>query len=190
MQFFLTLDQFADRARERLSPLPPAMPAGPVPSAVLVPVVRRATGPSVLLTRRRADLPHHPGQICFPGGRMRDGEDPLRAALREAEEETGIARRDVTPLGFLDPWETGTGFAIAPLVGIVAADCRLRPCAREVEEIFELPLETVLNPDNHVREVVESRSGRKRHWVIRHPERFIWGATAGILRMLWERLHD
>ena len=190
MQFFLTLDQFADRARERLSPLPPPLPDGPVPSAVLVPVVRRATGPSVLLTQRRADLPHHPGQICFPGGRIRNGEDPLRAALRETEEETGITRRDVTPLGFLDPWETGTGFVIAPLVGVVAADCRLRPCAREVEEIFEVPLETALNPDNHVQELVESRGDKRLHWVIRHHERFIWGATAGILRMLWERLHD
>ncbi len=190
MQFFPTLDHFADRARERLSPLPPALPPGPVPSAVLVPVVRRAAGPSVLLTQRRADLPHHPGQICFPGGRIQEGEDPLRAALREAEEETGITRRDVTPLGFLDAWRTGTGFVIAPLVGIVAADCRLRPCDREVEEIFEVPLEIVMNPDFHVREMIESRGGKRLHWVIRHDGRFIWGATAGILHMLQERLHD
>ncbi len=190
MQFFLTLDQFADRARERLSPLPPALPAGPEPSAVLVPVIRRATGPSVLLTQRRADLPHHPGQICFPGGRIHEGEDPLRAALRETEEETGISPRNVTPLGFLDSWETGTGFVIAPLVGLVAADSRMKPCTREVEEIFEVPLDVALNPAFHAREMVESRNVKRLHWVIRHDDRFIWGATAGILRMLWERLHD
>ena len=159
------------------------------PAAVLVPLVAHAAGMNVLLTQRAAAMRDHSGQIAFPGGKI-DAADgsPLEAALREAEEEIGLARRHIEPLGYLDPYQTGTGFRIQPVVALVIPPFALAINAGEVEAAFEVPLAFLMNPANHLR---HSRlwQGRERFFHAMHyRERYIWGATAGILHNLYERL--
>ncbi len=181
---------FVARARARLARHAPPLPPGPRPAAVLIPLARGEDGAlRILFTRRRHDLPHHAGQISFPGGCIAAGEAPRAAALRETMEETGIEPAFVEELGFLDAHETGTGFAIAPLVALLRPGYHLAPCRREVAEIFDLPLAALMDPRNHAREVIASRGQAREHWVMRHEGRFIWGATAAMLRTLWEKLH-
>lgn len=155
----------------------------PRPAAVLVPLVQRPGSMTVLLTQRTAHLAHHPGQISFPGGRLEDGDngDAIAAALRETEEEIGLARRHVTILGRLDDYVTGTGFLITPMVGVVDPPFDLTPDPFEVAEVFEVPLDFLLDPQNHKlnRVVVEGR--RRPFWSMTWDERVIWGATAGML---------
>ena len=160
------------------------------PAAVLVPLVNREEGLTVLLTQRSANLPDHPGQISFPGGRLEDADngDPALAALRETEEEIGLSRDRVTLVGRLDSYLTGTGFAITPLVGVVAPPFDLTPDPFEVAEAFEVPLHFLLDPENHKlhRVVVEGR--HRPFWSMTWEQRVIWGATAGILVNLSEVL--
>ena len=158
-------------------------------ASVLCPVVERPGGLSVILTRRSDHLKAHPGQIAFPGGKV-DPTDPspLAAALREAEEEIGLVRRHVDVAGALEPYATGTGFLVTPFVGFVDPRFRPVPEAGEVAEVFELPMDHMMDPANHRRESV-TRSGRTRSfWVIPCGPRRVWGATAGMLRVLAERL--
>ena len=161
-----------------------------VPAAVLVPVIERGRDLSVLLTRRAAHLANHPGQISFPGGRleMEDGGDPVACALRETEEEIGLDRRWVTVMGRLDDYVTGTGFAITPVVGLTPAPERLTPDPSEVAEIFEVPLDFLVDPDNYTRQTREVNGVMRPYWAIAWGERVIWGATAGILVNLSSRL--
>ncbi len=159
------------------------------PAAVLIPVVQRPD-PAIILTQRSADLSKHAGQIAFPGGRI-DKEDgsPLEAALREAEEEIGLHRALVQPLGYLDPYLTRTGYHVVPVVAMVRPDYALRLNPSEVDEAFEVPLSFLMNEANHER---HSRlwQGKERHYLVMpYQERYIWGVTAGILRNLYERLH-
>ncbi|MGE5475644.1 MAG: CoA pyrophosphatase [Bacteroidales bacterium] len=167
-----------------------AMDRPPTPAAVLVPLVERAEGLTVLLTQRTDHLAHHPGQISFPGGRLEaeDGGDAQVAALRETEEEIGLSRERVTVLGRLDQYITGTGFGITPVVGMVAPPFELTPDPFEVAEVFEVPLEFLLDPENHKlhRVVVEGR--HRPFWSMTWEQRVIWGATAGILVNLSEVL--
>lgn len=160
-----------------------------VPAAVLVPLVERPEGLTVLLTRRTEHLHHHPGQVSFPGGRCEAADQgPVGAALRETAEEIGLAARFVTPAGFLDPYRTVTGFLVTPVVGFVRPGFHMELDEFEVAEVFEVPLTFVLDPRNHER---RSRSfeGNKRHfWVLPYRHYYIWGATAAMLVNLYEKL--
>ncbi len=163
-------------------------PAQPMKrAAVLVPLIDTPAGLTVLLTRRTAHLRDHAGQIAFPGGRIEPGDaDPLACALRESEEEVGLPRARVKPLGQLDLYVTRTGFEVTPVVGLVEGPLELTPDPFEVAEAFEVPLAFFLAPENRR---VHSRAfqGKTRHFYV-YPYRnyYIWGATAGMLNNLAE----
>lgn len=158
----------------------------PVQAAVLVPIVQRADGPHVMLTRRTAHLRHHAGQISFPGGR-RDAGDPsvLQTALREAHEETGLPTQAVEVLGQLPEYLTGTGFVVTPFVARVEPPSLWVPDPFEVEQVFEVPLEFLMDPANHFLHELPPGPGRRRYWSMPWRDQFIWGATAGMLRRLY-----
>jgi 8-oxo-dGTP pyrophosphatase MutT (NUDIX family) len=161
------------------------------PAAVLVPLIDRAEGMSVLLTQRTAHLSAHAGQIAFPGGRIEPQDpDATAAALRETEEEIGLSRDRVTIIGRLDTYVTGTGFEVTPVVGLVAAPFALALDPFEVAEAFEVPLSFVLDPGNHrrVTRVYEERT--RTFFVLPYENRYIWGATAGMLVNLAEVLGE
>ncbi|MGE5268547.1 MAG: CoA pyrophosphatase [Thiohalocapsa sp.] len=161
------------------------------PAAVLVPLVDHPQGMSVLLTQRTAHLSAHAGQISFPGGRIeREDPDPVAAALRETEEEVGLARHHISVIGRLDNYVTGTGFEITPVVGIVAPPFALTIDPYEVAEAFEVPLAFILDRRNHQRVERESAGHRRSFFVLPFEGRNIWGATAGILVNLAEVLAD
>ncbi len=160
------------------------------PAAVLIPVMARPEGATVLLTRRADHLKDHAGQIAFPGGKM-DGGDaaPLDTALREAEEEIGLARRFVEPIGYLDPYLSSTGFRIIPVVAIVdpAHDLRIDPS--EVDSTFEVPLGFLMDPARHETHEREWRGAMRRYYAMPYGDYYIWGVTAGILRNLYEKVY-
>jgi 8-oxo-dGTP pyrophosphatase MutT (NUDIX family) len=158
------------------------------PAAVLVPIVDRPGGLTVLLTLRASDLRAHSGQVAFPGGKIDAGETPRAAALREAQEEIGLEERFIEPLGWLDPYFTGTGFRVAPLVALVEPSFSLRINKLEVGEVFETPFDFLMNAANHRLEEREWEGRQRRYYAIPHEGRYIWGATAGILRNLYEKL--
>ena len=159
------------------------------PAAVLVPLIDRAAGMSVLLTRRTDHLAAHAGQIAFPGGRVEEADiDATAAALREAEEEVGLPREFVTVIGRLDTYITGTGFEITPVVGIVSPPFPLAIDPAEVAEVFEVPLAFVLDPNNHRRTERVFAERRRAFFVLPFEGRNIWGATAGMLVNLYEVL--
>jgi 8-oxo-dGTP pyrophosphatase MutT (NUDIX family) len=159
------------------------------PAAVLVPLVRREEGFSMLLTRRNEGLRTHAGQVAFPGGRIEsDDADAIEAALRETEEETGIARDLVQPLGFLDCFETISGFGVTPVVAEVAPDYVLAPDPREVAEVFEVPLAFVLDVANLRRSEIDWRGRRREIYEYDYDGRRIWGATAAMLVNLLRRM--
>lgn len=158
-------------------------------AAVLIPVVARQE-PTVLLTRRAAHLSDHANEIAFPGGKI-DAADasPVDAALREAWEEVGLPRDFVEPIGYLDLYGTSVGFRILPTVALVKPGFDLRLNAGEVEEAFEVPLSFLMNPDNHKQGWKLSRGRMRSFYEMPFEERYIWGATAGILRVLYERVY-
>jgi 8-oxo-dGTP pyrophosphatase MutT (NUDIX family) len=155
------------------------------PAAVLVPLVRREPGITVLLTQRTDDMPSHAGQIAFPGGRPQASDaDAVATALREAEEEVGLARSFVDVIGAVDHYRTGTGYEITPIVGIVRPGFTTRADPREVADVFEVPLEHFLDEKNH-RLASRLWQGRERfYYAMPYGERYIWGATAGMLKNL------
>lgn len=161
------------------------------PAAVLIPVIERAAGLRVLLIRRSEALTVHAGQIGFPGGRIEQG-DPhaLGAALREAQEEVGLDPAQVTPAGTLARYRTGTGFEISPHVGFVPDDFVPVPDGREVAEVFEAPLGFLLDPSNRRRHSALYQGRRRWYYAIPWGRHFIWGATAGMLKMLADRIAD
>jgi 8-oxo-dGTP pyrophosphatase MutT (NUDIX family) len=158
------------------------------PAAVLLPIVERPGGLSVLLTLRASALRAHSGQVAFPGGKLDPGETPLKAALREAREEIGLEARFVEPLGWLDPYLTGTGFRIAPLVALVDPSFALKLNRLEVDEVFETPFAFLMDAANHRLEGREWQGRRRTYYAMPYQGRYIWGATAGILRNLHEKL--
>jgi 8-oxo-dGTP pyrophosphatase MutT (NUDIX family) len=163
--------------------------AGVIPAAVLVPIVAHAEGLSVLFTKRTASLRSHSGQVSFPGGRAEPGDaDPEHTALREAEEEIGLPARRVEVLGRLPEYFTRTGFRVMPVVGLVQPPLELVPDAREVDEVFEVPLGFILDPRNHQRATREVNGRTVGYYVIEHNDRTIWGATAGMLINLYRML--
>jgi 8-oxo-dGTP pyrophosphatase MutT (NUDIX family) len=157
-------------------------------AAVLLPIIDRPGGLSVLLTLRAPDLRAHSGQVALPGGKIDAGETPREAALREACEEIGLDARLVEPLGWLDPFFTGTGFRIAPLVALVEPPFSLKVNKLEVDEVFETPFAFLMDPANHRLEEREWQGRRRKYYAMPHEGRYIWGATAGILRNLYEKL--
>ncbi|MGL4438662.1 MAG: CoA pyrophosphatase [Bosea sp. (in: a-proteobacteria)] len=170
-------------------PVPSPDEASLKPAAVLVPVIKRPEGATVLLTLRAAALRDHSGQIAFPGGKIDEGDtSAVETALREAEEEIGLARAHVTPLGFLDAYLTGTGYRIVPVVAAVDPAFVLSINRGEVDEVFETPLSFLMDPANHQRHGREWKGVYRSYYAMPYGERYIWGATAGILRNLHDRL--
>jgi 8-oxo-dGTP pyrophosphatase MutT (NUDIX family) len=209
----LSATEFFDRARSRLTfdvpaalldpnIVPPSGDAGtdrmlqiianeqPIrPAAVLIPIVEHAE-PTVLLTQRSPNLSDHAGQIAFPGGKI-DTIDasPRDAALREAEEEVGLDRSFVETLGYLPVYGTGFGFRIMPTVARVKPGFALRINHAEVDDAFEVPLAFLMDPKNHQLHAKEFRGVERTYYAMPFAERYIWGATAGILRVLYERVY-
>jgi 8-oxo-dGTP pyrophosphatase MutT (NUDIX family) len=204
--------QFFGRARARLRfDVPPALtdasivpPSGdrgtdrmlailageqPVrPAAVLIAVVDHAQ-PTVLLTQRAAHLHDHAGQISFPGGKIDPADaSPLDAALREAWEEIGLAREFIDPIGYLDLYGTSFGFRILPTVARVRSGFGLNINEAEVDDAFEVPLSFLMDPGNHQVHSKEFRGIARSYYAMPFADRYIWGATAGILRVLYERI--
>ncbi|MDX2201966.1 MAG: CoA pyrophosphatase [Hyphomicrobiaceae bacterium] len=170
--------------KDDLAQLPP-----PRQAAVLVPIVLREAL-TVLLTQRSHDLPSHPGQISFPGGKV-EPEDatPIACALREAEEEIGLTRDRIEPLGFLDSYRTGTGFEITPVVAFVRPGFQSRLDPREVLEVFEVPLDFLMDEANHQKDSREWRGRMRSFYAMPYEGRYIWGATAGMLKNMHTRLY-
>ncbi|MBN9444814.1 MAG: CoA pyrophosphatase [Bosea sp. (in: a-proteobacteria)] len=209
----LSAEAFAALARQRLRSEPPSLgdliarPRGDhegqpqpvpvpderraVPAAVLIGVVPRPEGPTVLLTQRAASLRNHSAQVAFPGGRV-DAVDgsPVVTALRETEEEIGLPRERVSTLGFLDAYLTGTGYRIVPVVALVETPFSLTINRHEVDDAFETPLSFLLDPANHRREGREWKGHFRTYYAMPFGDRYIWGATAGMIRNLYERLAD
>ena len=159
------------------------------PAAVLVAIIERAAGLQVLFTRRADHLSAHPGQVSFPGGRAHeDDADEIATALRETEEEVGLRREFVRVAGALDPYETGTGFSIKPIVGFVREGFVLVPDTSEVAEIFEVPLRFLMDPTNHERHMGVWQGRERHYYAMNFDGHYIWGATAGMLINLYERL--
>jgi 8-oxo-dGTP pyrophosphatase MutT (NUDIX family) len=200
----MTVEEIVRRVRERsirlASGLPVATPpigsdfslSGVVPipeswkpAAVLVPLINRAPGITVLLTQRTADMPSHAGQVAFPGGRRQASDvDAAATALRETEEEVGIPARFVDVIGAVDLYRTGTGYEITPIVGIVTPGFTVRADPREVADVFEVPLEHFLDEVNHKIDSRQWQGRERRYYAMPYGERYIWGATAGMLKNL------
>jgi 8-oxo-dGTP pyrophosphatase MutT (NUDIX family) len=158
----------------------------PKRAAVLVPLVPRDNGLAVLLTLRTAHLSQHAGQVAFPGGRIdASDESPVAAALRETEEETGIAPHFVEPLGYLDTYLTGTSYRIVPVVGLLRHGFTVTPHAGEVADVFEVPLSFLMNPQHHERHSREWQGKERFFYAMPYEGRYIWGATAGMIRNLF-----
>lgn len=157
-------------------------------AAVLFPIVMR-TIPTVLLTERSHDLPSHPGQIAFPGGKVEPHDtDPLATALRETQEEIGLDRRHINPIGYLDNYRTGTNFNVVPVVALVSPDFQLTIDKREVASTFEVPLDFLMDETNHQLHQREWKGRQRTYYAMHFEEFYIWGATAGMIRNLHERL--
>lgn len=210
----MTADSFRALARRSLHPDPPGLPAcghephgrpsafdlnselsgdlefdpAERPAAVLVPVVARAEI-ALLFTQRTDHLPAHAGQIAFPGGKVEESDlSPVATALREAQEEIGLDPALVEPLGYLDTYRTGTGYRITPVVALVDPGFSLALNRDEVRDAFEVPLKFLMDEGNHHTHIRMIGGRERRFYAMPYGERFIWGATAGILRNMHQRL--
>jgi len=158
------------------------------PAAVLMPIVAREE-PSVLFTQRNPNLKRHAGQVSFPGGRVEPDDISLvQTALRETHEETGIDASFITVAGFLDAYETGTGYAVLPVVGLLNEGFALTPNTDEVMEVFEVPLAFLLDPANRRKDQLEWQGRMRSFYAFRYNGHYIWGATAAMLVNFSERL--
>jgi 8-oxo-dGTP pyrophosphatase MutT (NUDIX family) len=167
---------------------PPAKPSRP--AAVLVPLVAYPDAVKVILTLRASALRDHSGQIAFPGGKIETRDSsPAETALRESHEEIGLAAEAIAPIGYLDPYLTGTGFRIIPVVARIEPGYRLRINPAEVDEVFEVPFSFLMDQANHELRTAEWKGAMRSFYAMIYRERNIWGATAGIIRNLYERLY-
>ncbi|GGY64766.1 CoA pyrophosphatase [Pseudoduganella sp. SL102] len=191
-RFARTVDWFPETADESRGTR-----ANPTPASVLVPLVLRPAGITVLLTRRTAHLNDHAGQVAFPGGRAEhDDADAVDTALRETEEEIGLHRRHIEILGTLPLYHTGTGYAVTPVVALVAPPFELKADPFEVAEIFEVPLRFLMDGAHHeLRSALppaagagQDRQAKRTFYTMPYEGHFIWGATAGMLRNLFHFL--
>jgi 8-oxo-dGTP pyrophosphatase MutT (NUDIX family) len=177
-------DHDADPVMEKIATVRPIRPA-----AVLVPIVDHAD-PTVLLTQRAQHLPNHAGQVSFPGGKIdKSDPGPLGAALRETEEEIGLSRQSIEPLGYLDVYMTTLGYRIVPVIARVTPGFTLTLSTDEVDETFEVPLAFVMDQANVQRHSRDWQGLRRHYYAITFGERYIWGVTAGILRNLHDRIY-
>jgi 8-oxo-dGTP pyrophosphatase MutT (NUDIX family) len=180
------------RGDDDMNDTAPMIPVGvkPKPAAVLVPIVLRDNGPTVLLTQRTDHLSSHAGQVAFPGGRIDAGDiDAVDAALREAEEETGLARSFVEPLGFLDTYMTVTAYHVVPVVALIKPGFVITPQPDEVSIVFEVPLRFLMAPENHEKHSREWQGKVRYYYAMPYENHYIWGATAGMIRNLYDRLY-
>jgi len=160
------------------------------PAAVLIPIVRREPGATMLFTQRTDNLSSHPGQVAFPGGKIDDSDISAEAAaLREAEEEIGLKPEDVEMIGRAPDYLTGSGYHIAPVLGLVKPDARFTLNEHEVSDIFEVPLSFLMDPANHVIGSRVWQGVRRTYYEMPYEDRYIWGVTAGMVRILYERLY-
>ncbi|MDX1292437.1 MAG: CoA pyrophosphatase [Hyphomonas sp.] len=200
------LDDFIGRVTERLDPphgqgtlaeygdldfLTPEELAAVRPAAVLVGVIPRKSSPTALLTLRPDTMANHAGQVAFPGGKIDPGDvDEVAAALRESEEEVGVCPSDVQVLGRSAPYVTGTMFRITPVVGLLPGDFVPRPDPTEVADVFETPLEFLMNVANHQVSRAVYKGRERQFYEMPHGGFRIWGVTAGIIRKLYHTLYD
>lgn len=168
----------------------PEPPTALKPAAVLIPILPRPNGATVLLTQRTTTLSSHAGQIAFPGGRA-DLADAtvLSTALREAREEVGLVPDRVHVLGKMNPYKTGSGYDITPVLGLVRLPAEFIPSPDEVDEIFEVPLSFLMEGANYQRLEREWKGAKRQTYAIPYQTHYIWGVTAGILRTLFETLY-
>ena len=159
------------------------------PAAVLIGLIERPHGTTVLLTERATHLRSHSGQVAFPGGKIDPGEDALAAALREAEEEIGLQRKHIEPFAALDPYLSGSGYRITPIVAEIHPPFDLEINHEEVAETFEAPFAFVMDPENHQRQSREWMGAMRHYYAMPWESHYIWGVTAGILRNMYERLY-
>jgi 8-oxo-dGTP pyrophosphatase MutT (NUDIX family) len=159
-------------------------------AAVLIPVVDHKDGATVILTKRTEKLRNHSGQVAFPGGSI-DATDasPQDAALRETEEEIGLDRSFVEVIGRLPDYISGSGFRVVPVLGVVRPGFMLTLSVDEVDDVFEVPLAFLMNEANHTRESREWQGHMRSYYVMPYNDHYIWGLTAGIIRVLYERLY-
>jgi len=164
-------------------------PGAPTPAAVLMPIVLREDGPTLLLTQRASHLNDHAGQVSLPGGRKETFDlSAADTALRETEEEVGLDRGRIEVIGTLPDYITGTGFQVTPVAGLVTPPFDLQPDPFEVAEIFEVPLAFLMNGANHQRRSVQLPEGMRTFYAMPYQRFFIWGATAAMLRNLFHFL--
>ena len=159
------------------------------PAAVLIPLVERASGLTMLLTQRTDHLTHHAGQIAFPGGRAEPHDaSPVETALRETREEIGIDPSLIEVVGQLENYETGTGFRVTPVVGFVQTGFTLALDPQEVVDTFEVPLDFLMNPANHQLHQRDWQGAKRQFYAMPYGERYIWGATAGMIVSLYKAI--
>ena len=203
---FIDLDDFLARARLRLDPVTgrERLPEGGDiefldangiasirPAAVLVGLIPREHGPTALLTHRPKTMSTHPGQVAFPGGKVDPGDaDEVEAALREAEEEVGVTPDTVKLVARGAPYITGTAFRIVPVIGILPHDFEPRPDPLEVADVFEAPLDFLMNRRNHQARTADWKGQLRHYFEMPYEGHRIWGVTAGIIRALYERLYE
>ncbi len=200
------IEDFIDRARQRLDPIDGSRRLEEIgdhdwiqaedvekirPAAVLIGIIDRPSQTSVLLTERPKSMSTHAGQVAFPGGKVEPSdENTSSAALREASEEVGVVPSSVKLIARLSDYVTGTKFRITPILGTLPSDFVAKPDEKEVASVFEVPLEFLMNPSNHLKKQAMYKGKKRNYYEMPYKQYRIWGVTAGIIRSLYETLYE